>query len=151
MPTYEYRCPDGHEFERFVQKISLASPELPCPVCGKIASRRISAGGGFVFKGSGFYITDYGKDGKKDQRENAEKTAAKSDETSKGESTKQDAPARTDAPAAKEPAVDTREPKPAAGARDSSGKGNPAPEKKEKKAPAAAPATANVKKDGGAD
>lgn len=67
MPTYEYRCPDGHDFEKFVRKISLASSELPCPVCGKIADRRISAGGGLVFKGSGFYITDYGKDGKKPQ------------------------------------------------------------------------------------
>jgi putative FmdB family regulatory protein len=71
MPTYEYRCPDGHDFEKFVQKISLASAELPCPVCGKVAQRRISAGGGLVFKGSGFYITDYGKDGKKDLRANA--------------------------------------------------------------------------------
>ena len=70
MPTYEYRCPDGHEFEHFVLKISLASGELPCPVCGKASMRQISAGGGFVFKGSGFYITDYGKDGKKDQRAN---------------------------------------------------------------------------------
>lgn len=68
MPTYEYRCPDGHDFENFVLKISNASAELPCPVCGKIAERRISAGGGLLFKGSGFYITDYGKDGKKDQR-----------------------------------------------------------------------------------
>ena len=71
MPTYEYRCPDGHDFEKFVRKISLASSELPCPFCGKIADRRISAGGGLVFKGSGFYITDYGKDGKKDLRANA--------------------------------------------------------------------------------
>lgn len=71
MPTYEYRCPDGHDFEKFVQKISMASSELPCPVCGKTAARRISAGGGLVFKGSGFYITDYGKDGKKDLRANA--------------------------------------------------------------------------------
>ncbi len=71
MPTYEYRCPDGHDFEKFVQKISLASSELPCPVCGKMAERRISAGAGLVFKGSGFYITDYGKDGKKDLRANA--------------------------------------------------------------------------------
>ena len=90
MPTYEYRCPDGHDFEKFVQKISLASSELPCPVCGKIAERRISAGGGLVFKGSGFYITDYGKDGKKDLRANAAsassgagKTQSKSDGGSK--------------------------------------------------------------------
>lgn len=89
MPTYEYRCPDGHDFEKFVQKISLASSELPCPVCGKIAQRRISAGGGLVFKGSGFYITDYGKDGKKDLRANAGSASSTSDKPSssaKGES-----------------------------------------------------------------
>ena len=67
MPTYEYRCPDGHEFEKFYRKISDAGAEVACPQCGKIAQRRISAGAGLVFKGSGFYITDYGKDGKKDQ------------------------------------------------------------------------------------
>jgi putative FmdB family regulatory protein len=94
MPTYEYRCPDGHDFEKFVQKISLASSELPCPVCGKIADRRISAGGGLVFKGSGFYITDYGKDGKKDLRANAaaasstdkNSSAAKGEGSSSGDS-----------------------------------------------------------------
>ncbi len=82
MPTYEYRCPDGHDFEKFVQKISLASSELPCPICGKIAQRRISAGGGLVFKGSGFYITDYGKDGKKDLRANAGSASSTSDKPS---------------------------------------------------------------------
>ena len=94
MPTYEYRCPDGHDFEKFVQKISLASSELPCPVCGKMADRRISAGGGLVFKGSGFYITDYGKDGKKDLRANAaaasssdkHSSAAKGEGSSSGDS-----------------------------------------------------------------
>jgi putative FmdB family regulatory protein len=79
MPTYEYRCPEGHEFEQFVQKISLAARELPCPTCGKVAERRISAGGGFVFKGSGFYITDYGKDGKKDLRANAAAASSAAD------------------------------------------------------------------------
>ena len=68
MPTYEYRCPEcGTEFEKF-QKMSESQPELPCPVCGESAPRRMSAGAGLVFKGSGFYITDYGKDGKKSQR-----------------------------------------------------------------------------------
>ena len=68
MPTYEYRCPEGHDFEDFGLKISDAKPELPCPTCGKVAAKRMSDGWGLLFKGSGFYITDYGKDGKKDQR-----------------------------------------------------------------------------------
>jgi putative FmdB family regulatory protein len=61
MPTYEYRCPEGHDFERFYRKISDADPSVACPECGKIAERRLSAGAGLLFKGSGFYLTDYGK------------------------------------------------------------------------------------------
>jgi putative FmdB family regulatory protein len=60
MPTYEYRCPAGHDFERFYRKISDADAQVACPECGKIAERRMSLGG-FAFKGSGFYLTDYGK------------------------------------------------------------------------------------------
>jgi putative FmdB family regulatory protein len=67
MPTYEYRCPKGHDFEKFFRSIGSAPTEVACPVCGKIAERQLSAGGGLLFKGSGFYITDYGKDGKKSQ------------------------------------------------------------------------------------
>jgi putative FmdB family regulatory protein len=67
MPTYEYRCPKGHDFEKFYRSISAAPSEVACPICGRIAERQLSAGGGLVFKGSGFYITDYGKDGKKRQ------------------------------------------------------------------------------------
>jgi putative FmdB family regulatory protein len=67
MPTYEFRCPTGHEFEKFYRSISGAPSEVACPTCGKKSERQISAGGGLVFKGSGFYITDYGKDGKKPQ------------------------------------------------------------------------------------
>jgi len=63
MPTYEYRCGAcGHPFEVF-QKIS-EPPIRTCPRCGEDAVERlISAGGGLVFKGSGFYATDYRKDG----------------------------------------------------------------------------------------
>ena len=61
MPTYEFRCPNGHEFERFYRKISDAASELPCPDCGAVAGRQLSAGAGLLFKGSGFYLTDYGK------------------------------------------------------------------------------------------
>lgn len=57
MPTYEYRCPAGHEFEA-LQKMS-DPPEATCPECGQAAERRLSGGAGLLFKGSGFYITDY--------------------------------------------------------------------------------------------
>jgi putative FmdB family regulatory protein len=59
MPTYEYKCNNcGHKFEKF-HSIT-AAPIRKCPLCGKNAVERlISAGGGLIFKGSGFYITDY--------------------------------------------------------------------------------------------
>ena len=65
MPTYEFECPTGHQFDKFYRKISDAPVEVPCPECGQTAQRRLSGGAGLIFKGSGFYITDYGKDGKK--------------------------------------------------------------------------------------
>jgi putative FmdB family regulatory protein len=65
MPTYEFLCSNGHHFDKFYRKISDAASELSCPECGAMATRQISGGAGLVFKGSGFYITDYGKDGKK--------------------------------------------------------------------------------------
>lgn len=59
MPTYEYRCGAcGHEFDVF-QKMS-DDPVRTCPECGEDeAERLISRGAGLVFKGSGFYATDY--------------------------------------------------------------------------------------------
>ena len=62
MPTYEYACSAcGHKFEEF-QSIN-AKPTVKCPACGKHKVKRlISAGAGFIFKGSGFYITDYRSD-----------------------------------------------------------------------------------------
>ena|SRR5690242_9403808 len=61
MPTYEYRCPEGHEFEKFFRTISGAPTAVNCPSCGKVAERLLSGGAGLMFKGSGFYLTDYGK------------------------------------------------------------------------------------------
>ena len=74
MPTYEYLCPDGHVFEKF-QKMT-EKPRAKCPTCGRPAVRKISGGAGLVFRGSGFYITDYGKDGKGPRKADTEKPAA---------------------------------------------------------------------------
>jgi len=59
MPTYEYRCDAcGHEFERF-QPMTAARIRT-CPACHKRRARRlIGTGGALIFKGSGFYATDY--------------------------------------------------------------------------------------------
>ena len=58
MPTYEYECKKcGRRFERF-QKMT-ARPVSRCPSCRGAVRRLISAGGGIIFKGSGFYATDY--------------------------------------------------------------------------------------------
>ena len=62
MPTYEYRCKAGHSFEQFFPQIS-NKKRVKCPKCGKPAERLISGGAGLVFKGSGFYITDYKRAG----------------------------------------------------------------------------------------
>ncbi|GMR13820.1 MAG: hypothetical protein BMS9Abin29_2039 [Gemmatimonadota bacterium] len=60
MPTYEYRCPNGHTFDLF-QRMS-DDPGAACPECGTAAERILSGGAGFIFKGEGFYITDYRSD-----------------------------------------------------------------------------------------
>ncbi len=58
MPTYDYQCTKcGHRFELF-QSIK-AEPAKACPVCQGPVQRLLGTGGGMIFKGSGFYITDY--------------------------------------------------------------------------------------------
>jgi len=60
MPTYEYECMHcGHSFE-ISQKIT-DKPLDKCPKCGKKVKRLIGSGSGIIFKGSGFYATDYRK------------------------------------------------------------------------------------------
>jgi putative FmdB family regulatory protein len=72
MPTYDYKCRAcDHRFEAF-QSIT-EDPIEKCPRCGNYSVERlISAGGGLIFKGSGFYITDYRKESyKKDAQKDA--------------------------------------------------------------------------------
>jgi putative FmdB family regulatory protein len=84
MPTYEYKCPKcGTEFEA-VQKMS-AKPVAKCPKCGAKAVRLMSVGAGLVFKGSGFYLTDYGRSGQKAKTAEGEKAAAAGGEKPGGE------------------------------------------------------------------
>lgn len=80
MPTYEYRCKKGHVFER-LQKMSDA-PLRHCERCNSAVERQIGAGVGFIFKGSGFYSTDYKKSAPltKDTKPKAETKAPSSPE-----------------------------------------------------------------------
>jgi putative FmdB family regulatory protein len=79
MPTYEYKCDKcGHLFE---QMQGITSKSLrKCPKCGKSALRRlIGTGAGLIFKGSGFYATDYRSENYKEsaKKEKPEKTSEK--------------------------------------------------------------------------
>lgn len=99
MPTYEYECEDcNHAFEEFQY---MSDPVLTdCPQCGKKTLRRlIGAGAGIIFKGSGFYETDYKR--KEQPKPASEKAAsAPKSEPAKSDSTPAPAPAKADAPAA---------------------------------------------------
>lgn len=75
MPTYDYECETcGRRFEKF-QSFS-EKPVRKCPSCGRMKARRlIGAGGAIIFKGSGFYTTDYRSEDYK-KKASAEKTAS---------------------------------------------------------------------------
>jgi putative FmdB family regulatory protein len=76
MPTYDYMCENcGHEFEQF-QTIT-AGPLRKCPNCGKAALKRlIGVGAGIIFRGSGFYETDYRSESYKKAAEREKKSSA---------------------------------------------------------------------------
>jgi putative FmdB family regulatory protein len=90
MPTYDYKCDAcDHTWELF-QSIK-AEPEKKCPACGKKKARRlIGAGAGLIFKGSGFYLTDYRsksyKDAAKADKSASESASSKSDSSAKSDS-----------------------------------------------------------------
>ena len=87
MPTYDYECDAcGHEFELFQQ---ISEPvKRKCPVCGKQKLRRLfGTGAAVVFKGSGFYETDYRSDSyKKGAEKDKKSTEKKSDATGESKS-----------------------------------------------------------------
>lgn len=107
MPTYDYVCDAcDHQFELF-QSIT-AEPEKKCPECGKRKLRRlIGAGAGFVFKGSGFYQTDYRSESYKKKAEaeskSAESSTSKSDGKSSESKSTESKPAGGETKAAKTP------------------------------------------------
>ncbi len=76
MPTYEYVCKEcGHHFDAF-QSIS-AEPLKTCPECGGPIERKIFGGAGLIFKGSGFYETDYKKASSKPKGNSSKKSTKK--------------------------------------------------------------------------
>ena len=85
MPTYWYRCQScKHEFEEF-QKIS-DPPVRDCPECGGVVMRVITGGAGLIFKGTGFYITDYKRANSSEATSGESKSDSKpADSTSKAE------------------------------------------------------------------
>jgi putative FmdB family regulatory protein len=82
MPTYEYECTKcAHRFERF-QSIT-AEPLKRCPACRSKVRRLLGTGAGIIFKGSGFYQTDYRSDSYKRGKRSDEKPSAASDTSGK--------------------------------------------------------------------
>ena len=88
MPTYDYECEScGHKFEQF-QSI-MAKPTKKCPECGKMKLHRlIGAGAGIIFKGSGFYQTDYRSESYKQGKKNDTKPTTGKDTKDKKTETK---------------------------------------------------------------
>jgi putative FmdB family regulatory protein len=111
MPTYEYKCEAcGNQFEKF-HSIT-AKPIRKCPKCGKNKVRRLlGTGAGMIFKGSGFYITDYRSEGYKSAAKadsaggttETKSTDTKSTETKSTDTKSADTKTPAKVPAAKSP------------------------------------------------
>lgn len=103
MPTYEYRCEKcKHELEAY-QPIT-AKPLRKCPECGKSALQRlISVGAGVIFKGGGFYQTDYRSEGYKKSAEAEKKAAEPAKAQTKSESSTTKTEAKSEKPKKSKP------------------------------------------------
>ena len=89
MPTYEYECKScHHRFEKF-QPIT-AKPLRKCPKCGRVVIRLMGTGAGILFKGSGFYQTDYRS---KNYQDSASKDKKDTKDTKDKKGTSKDSPA----------------------------------------------------------
>ena len=87
MPTYEYKCLDCEVgFDRF-QSIT-EDPIRECPECGGKTKRLISGGAGFIFKGTGFYITDYRSEGYKEAAKKDKESSSNGSKSSKDKDSK---------------------------------------------------------------
>ena len=99
MPTYDYKCNAcDHRFEKF--QPMTARPVRKCPGCGKLSAKRlIGTGAGVIFKGSGFYQTDY--------RNTSYNEAKKADKEPAADTSSKSKPAEKK-PAEKKPTVDAK-------------------------------------------
>ncbi len=93
MPTYAYECQAcGHQFEKF--QSMTASALRKCPDCSKLKLQRlIGPGAGFIFKGKGFYTTDYRSESYK-AGESADKASSSADDKPKSKPEKKPKPAK---------------------------------------------------------
>lgn len=89
MPTYEYRREDGTTFE--IQQRITDDPLETCPETGQKVERIISGGAGLIFKGEGFYVNDYGKNGSTGTEPSNGTASAESETESTAETSASDA------------------------------------------------------------
>ena len=101
MPTYEYACPKcGHAFE--MSQSMRDEPLKKCPKCKKTGVKRLIGGGaGLIFKGTGFYITDYKNKNMKADSDRAKSSGAKPAESKATPAASESKPAASTATAAK--------------------------------------------------
>ncbi len=115
MPTYDYKCDAcGHEFELF-QKMT-DPPAKVCPKCGGVVRRKIGSGAGLIFKGTGFYATDY-RSSEYKTKANAERPVAPSPAKTDGGATETTKGA--DSAKDSKDAKDSKESKASKGSKDS--------------------------------